>query len=43
MEGLHVAIEDTIGEGIFKWVKLGRGDLYLLHFFYADDVIIFGE
>lgn len=43
VEGLHVAIQDAIGEGIFQGVKIGNNKLNISHFFYADDIIILGE
>ncbi|XP_076924839.1 uncharacterized protein LOC143587427 [Bidens hawaiensis] len=43
MEWLHVATEDIVQAGFFKGAKIGRGNMYISHLFYADDVIVLGE
>ncbi|KAJ0805974.1 hypothetical protein HanPI659440_Chr02g0084391 [Helianthus annuus] len=39
MEGLHVALEDSIEVGVFKVDQIGNGGESLTHVFYADDVM----
>ncbi|GJZ09833.1 retrovirus-related pol polyprotein from transposon TNT 1-94 [Tanacetum coccineum] len=43
MEGLHVAIEDAVAQGSFKDLRVGDGDVHILHLFYIDDVMFMGE
>ncbi|GKE46407.1 RNA-directed DNA polymerase, eukaryota [Tanacetum coccineum] len=41
--GLHVAIEDAVAQGSFKDLRVGDGDVHILHLFYIDDVMFMGE
>ena len=43
MEGLHVMMEDAVGNAVFRGVKIGPEDLHLSHLFYADDALFMGE
>ncbi|XP_042758072.1 secreted RxLR effector protein 78-like [Lactuca sativa] len=43
MEGLHIAMEDVVSEGVFRWAQLEPHDLAISHLFYADDAIFLGE
>ncbi|KAJ9567283.1 hypothetical protein OSB04_003249 [Centaurea solstitialis] len=42
-EGLHIMVEEAIGRGLFKGLKVGNGGVVLSHLQYADDVLFFGE
>ncbi|XP_076895068.1 uncharacterized protein LOC143547554 [Bidens hawaiensis] len=43
MEGLHMAIEDIVQARFFKGAKIGRGNMYISHLFYANDIIVLEE
>ncbi|GJQ98238.1 putative RNA-directed DNA polymerase, eukaryota, reverse transcriptase zinc-binding domain protein [Tanacetum coccineum] len=40
MEGLHVALTDSVRSGLIRGINFGSLDLNLSHLFFADDVII---
>ncbi|GJV46735.1 putative RNA-directed DNA polymerase, eukaryota, reverse transcriptase zinc-binding domain protein, partial [Tanacetum coccineum] len=40
MEGLHVALTDSVRSGLIRGINFGSPDLNLSHLFFADDVII---
>ncbi|GKA37499.1 hypothetical protein Tco_0724064 [Tanacetum coccineum] len=42
-EGLHVVIEDLVAQGSFKDLRVGDGDVHILHLFYIDDVMFTGK
>ncbi|KAJ0616170.1 hypothetical protein HanIR_Chr02g0087561 [Helianthus annuus] len=43
MEGLHVALEDSIEAGVFKGGQIHNGGESLSHLFYAYDAMCYGE
>ncbi|GKA92962.1 putative RNA-directed DNA polymerase, eukaryota, reverse transcriptase zinc-binding domain protein [Tanacetum coccineum] len=43
MEGLHVAILDSVRTGLIRGIKVGYSDVNLNHLFFADDVIIMSD
>ncbi|GKA05339.1 putative RNA-directed DNA polymerase, eukaryota, reverse transcriptase zinc-binding domain protein [Tanacetum coccineum] len=43
MEGLHVAISDSVRNGLIRGIQVGSSDVNLSHLFFADDVIIMSE
>ncbi|GKA14978.1 putative RNA-directed DNA polymerase, eukaryota, reverse transcriptase zinc-binding domain protein [Tanacetum coccineum] len=43
MEGLNIALKDTVGSGLIHGTKVGDTNLTILHLFYVDDVIIVSE
>ncbi|GKD35184.1 putative RNA-directed DNA polymerase, eukaryota, reverse transcriptase zinc-binding domain protein, partial [Tanacetum coccineum] len=43
MEGLHVAILDSVRTGLIRGIKIGYSDVNLSHLFFADDVIIMSD
>ncbi|GKC95668.1 putative RNA-directed DNA polymerase, eukaryota, reverse transcriptase zinc-binding domain protein [Tanacetum coccineum] len=40
MEGLRVAISDSVRTGLIRGIQVGSSDVNLSHLFFADDVII---
>ncbi|GJQ98225.1 putative RNA-directed DNA polymerase, eukaryota, reverse transcriptase zinc-binding domain protein [Tanacetum coccineum] len=40
MEGLHVALTNSVRSGLIRGINFGSPDLNLSHLFFADDVII---
>lgn len=43
MEGLHVAMEDVVEQGLFRGARVGEEGYSLTHLFYADDALFMGE
>ncbi|GJS87764.1 RNA-directed DNA polymerase, eukaryota, reverse transcriptase zinc-binding domain protein [Tanacetum coccineum] len=43
MEGLHVALSDSIRNGLIRGINFGTSDINLSHLFFADDVVITTE
>ncbi|GJV85542.1 putative RNA-directed DNA polymerase, eukaryota, reverse transcriptase zinc-binding domain protein [Tanacetum coccineum] len=40
MEGLHVALTNSVHNGLIRSINIGTSDINLSHLFFADDVII---
>lgn len=43
MEGLHLAIEDAVNQGLFRGARVREDGFSLSYLFYADDVLFMGE
>jgi len=43
MEGLYVAMEDTVHHSLYKEVNVGNLQILVSHLFYADDAIFVGK
>ncbi|GJY39140.1 reverse transcriptase domain, reverse transcriptase zinc-binding domain protein [Tanacetum coccineum] len=43
MEGLHVAISDSVRTGLVHDIRIGSSDVNLSHLFFVDDVIIMSD
>nr|GEZ34034.1 RNA-directed DNA polymerase, eukaryota, reverse transcriptase zinc-binding domain protein [Tanacetum cinerariifolium] len=43
MKGLHIAIKDATRSNLIKGVTIGNPGMRLLHFFYANDVVLVTE
>lgn len=42
MEGLHVAMEDPINQGLFRVISVGANNIMISHLFYTDDTLFLG-